>query len=474
MTSTEQAQDRKEAMKFTRLDLKLLIFWISALLFLSLGGYGALHSSCDFVTVYTGARCLLHGCNPYDTTQFEQEYFQAGGSAGEMPDWDLSIPVYPPSTFLVLSPLALLSFPVARLLWFLLIGCLFVTSAALMLYMCPRSHRWLATILVSLILGTSRALLVAGQPATFAISLLVIGSYFFLRGRFLPVGSILLMLSLAVKPQIGGLIVLYLLVWRIHWRYALVAMAGALALLLSAGLILSLHPRSAGWTSDLRANISTTVKAGAINDPRPTSVDATADINLQAITSVFFADAREFNAVAYAVFLALLAVLVTAVLRTNAGPEMYLLSLGALSALSLIPVYHRFYDARLLLITIPAVVIVFQKRLLLGAFIGALTVLAAIPVQAWTQLFLLHHALLQSIAQNKLLFILLLRQQKLELPILFCLYLVSIFCIHFPSAPGSAYRRLGEHDQVASVKHALSAARQRCYSMLASARCRQE
>src|SRR5208337_2541577 len=119
---------------------------------------------------------------------------------------------------------------------------------------------------------------------------LVIGSYFFLRGRFLPVGAILLMLSLAVKPQMGGLIVLYLLVRRIHWRYALAAMVGALALLLCAGLILSLHPRSADWTSDLRANISATEKPGGVNDPRPTSVEADTVINLQAITSVFIAD----------------------------------------------------------------------------------------------------------------------------------------------------------------------------------------
>src|SRR5208282_2086037 len=121
--------------------------------------YDAFHSSSDFVPVYTGARCLLHGCNPYDTSQLELQYFQAGGRRAEMPAWDHEIPIYPPSIFLILSPLALLSFPVARLLWFLLIGCLFVTSAGLIMSMCPRSHRWLATILVSFILASSGILL---------------------------------------------------------------------------------------------------------------------------------------------------------------------------------------------------------------------------------------------------------------------------------------------------------------------------
>jgi len=343
--------------------------------------------------------------------------------------------MYPPSIFLVLSPLTLFRFPVARALWLLLNGCLFVISAGLILSMCPRSHRWLATILLSLILISSKIQLEVGNPTTFAISLLVIGSYFFLRGRFLPLGALLLMLSLAVKPTIGGLIVFSLLVWRIHRRYALVAVAGALALLLSAGLILSLHPRSADWTSTLRTNISASMEAGAVNDFRPSDKESFYFINLQAVTSVFFADAREFNAAAYAVFLALLAVWIAAVLRTNAGPEMYLLSLGALAALSLTPVYHRFYDTRLLIITIPAVVIVYQKRRILGAFIGALTVLAVISVQSRVQVFFLHHAMWQSILQNKYLFILLLRQQNLALPILFCLYMVAIFSIRFPSAP---------------------------------------
>jgi hypothetical protein len=230
------------------------------------------------------------------------------------------------------------------------------------------------------------------------------------------------------------MIVLYLFARGIHRRYAAVVLTGALALLLSAGMILRMNPSSANWTSDLSANISASVDGG-YNDPRPANQQAVCDINLQAITGIFFADVREFNAAAWAVFLALLAVGIAIVLRTKAGPEMNLLSLGALAALSLTPVYHRFYDTRMLLISIPAVVIVYQKRRLLGAFIGALTVLAVISVQSRVQFILLQHAMWQSIVQNKFLFILLLREQNLELPILFCLYIAAICRIRFPGVP---------------------------------------
>jgi hypothetical protein len=422
-------------MRFTKPGLRLLVLCISAIVFLAVGGARVFRSSNDFIPVYTGARCLLHGCNPYDTSQLEQEFFQGGGRAVELPSWDIDVPVYPPSTFLVLSPLALLRFPVARLVWFVLNGCLFVASTGLILSMCTRSHRWLATILGSLFLLSSGILLVLGQPAIFAISLVVIGCYLFLRGRFLPLGAVLFMLSLAVKPQIGGLIVLYLLVQRIHWRFAAMALAGALALLLSAGLILRLHPRSADWTSTLRGNLTATLNPGGSADPRPTNPQAIGDTNLQALTSIVFADARIFNAVAYAVFAVLLASWIMAIVRTNASPELHFLALGALSLLSLTPVYHRFYDTRLLLLTIPAILIVFEKRRFLGFLIVVLTVLAVISVQYRLQIFLLQHARWQSVLQNKLLFILLLRQQNLELLILFCLYLFAILSIRFTSPP---------------------------------------
>jgi Glycosyltransferase family 87 len=422
-------------MKFEKQDLHWLVLSLAALVFFAVGGARVTRSSNDFVPVYTGARCLLHGCNPYDTSQLEQQFFQGGGHAAELPSWDIDVPVYPPSTFLALSPLALLQFPVARLLWFLLNACLFVTSAALIVSLCPRSHRWPATVLVSIVLASSGILLVLGQPAILAISLVILGSYFFLRGRLLPVGALLLMLSLAVKPQIGGLIVLYLLLQRIHWRYALLALAGALALLLSAGLILHQRPRSADWVSTLRTNLSATLSPGGSADPRPANQQAIGDINLQALTSIFFTDARRFNPIAYAIFVALLATGIAAVLRANAGPDIHLLALGALAVLSLTPVYHRFYDTRLLLLTIPAVVIIFQQRRLLGTWIALLTVLAVISVQYRVQDYLLQHAQFESILKNKFLFILLLRQQNLELLMLFCLHLVAIRSIRFSNAP---------------------------------------
>ena len=426
----EQPGTAKTCMTFKKPALPLLVFCIGALIFLAVGAQRAFQVSFDFVPVYTGARCLLHGCNPYDTQELQQQFFQAGGRVDQQPFWNIDVPVYPPSTFLVLSPFALLSYPAARLLWFVLNGGLLITAAACIVALCPLEQRWLATGLASFVLATSGILLVLGQPATLAISLLIIATYFFLQGRSLPLATGLLFISLAVKPQIGGLVVVYLVLARLRARYAAVALAGAFAVLVAASLLLSAHPASAHWLATLRANLASTLSPGGSADPRPANDEAVGDINLQTVTSIFFNETAAFNAAAYAIFAALLAALVLTLLRVRpsmrSSTRIHLPGIAAVTILTLTPVYHRFYDSRLLLLTIPATVIVFESRRWRGLLMAGLTVLAVVSIQYRVQAYLLTYGQWSSLLRHKLLFILLLRQQNLELLCLFGLCLVPL------------------------------------------------
>jgi hypothetical protein len=111
------------------------------------------------------------------------------------------------------------------------------------------------------------------------------------------------------------------------------------------------------------------------------------------------------------------------------------------------PVYHRFYDTRLLLLTVPAIITVAQKRRFLGAVIAVLTFLAVISVQYRVQVLLIQHAEWQSVLRHKFLFILLLRQQNLELLILFGLYMVAILgsrSSRVPAIQSSVYEPAGQ------------------------------
>jgi hypothetical protein len=396
--------------KLRKSNLHALAIGIAALIFFVLGGRRAHHIRNDFAPVYDGARCLLHGCNPYGT----------------------GVLVYPPSTLLVLSPFALFQYPVAWLIWLLLNGGLFVTAVVLVLSLCPKRHQWLETALGAVLLAGSSLLLILAQPSAFAISLVVIGVYFFLRGRHPFVGAVFLMISLAVKPLIGALIVLYLFFRGVHRRYAALAIAGALTLLLCSGLILVKHPQSADWVSDVHANVSRAVAPGATDDPRPTNEQAGAALNLQTITSIFFRDEKAFNYAAYAVFGALFVAWAVAVLRMNSTFENHLLSLGALSVLTLLPVYHRNYDSRLLLLSIPAALIVLERRRIIGACLCVLVALATVSIQYWAQLILKRDGLLQTVQRNKPLLILLLRETDIRLLVIFFLFMVALFNVRDP------------------------------------------
>jgi hypothetical protein len=342
--------------------------------------------------------------------------------------------VYPPSTFLVLSPFAMLRFHVARVVWFLLNSCLFVTATFLVLSVRSSAPRWVATSLASLVLLSCSILLVLGQPAIFAISLAVIGCCLLLAGRGQDWGTAALMLSLAVKPQLVALLILYFLTRKAQWRSAVLACTGALGLLVTACALLTTHPQSTMWPATLRANLSATLDTGGSADPRPANQMAVGDTNLQALSSIFLPDAHRFNAAAYAVFVMLFALWALAALRAEHSPW---LALAALAVLSLTPVYHRFYDTRLLLISVPAVMVVWQRRRVLAIAMCVLTMGAVFSVQYRVQMYLLQHAEWQSVLDRKLLFVLLLRQQNLEILALFGLYLFALYSLRVSPVPAA-------------------------------------
>ena len=338
----------------------------------------------------------------------------------------IDVPVYPPSTFLVLTPLTVFHYslgalPLVPFEW-LPVGH-FRCSGFIHMSAVSTLARYHSSIPDS---GYERNSAGGGSTGNSRHRSRDHRQLPFSAWAFPGSGAFLLMLSLAIKPQIGGLLALYFLTQKPYRRYAAVALAGALTLLVCSGLSLRLHPQSANWISTLRANLGATTGPGGSADPRQANQEAIGDTNLQTLTSIFFVEARTFNSIAYAIFLGLLTAWIIAVPWSNASLETHFLSLAALSILSLMPMYHRFYDTRLLLLTVPAVAVIFQKRRILGGFIAVLTVLAVISVQYRVQLLLIQNGSWQRLLHHPLLFILLLRQQNLELLLLFGLYLAAI------------------------------------------------
>ncbi len=428
---------------FIRSNLQLTILALAACWLLVAGCRQALRSSIDFIPVYTGARCLLKGCNPYDTAQLDTQYYQSGGLAKDPRRWVRTPPVYPPSTLLVFSPLALLRFPVASMFFSAISGLLLIACVVSVRSMVPQSSRWLVTILGSCYLfslSTVVHIVGAGQSAGVVISLLILGTLLYLHGRYIPLATILLALSLSLKPQLGIMIVLYLVFKRIYWRQAALAIAGSIILLVIGGCILQSRPVSAHWISDMSAQIIESQKPGLTNDPRPTNPGATGFANLQAVSSVFIADPITYNAVGYVIFLAAMALWVAAAIRRGSGQADHWLALAALSAISLLPIYHRDYDTRLLIIALPAVAIIFRQCRILGSVVIAVALLnifaASLLRHTLGVLHILfrHRITAQLMPQNKLLFVILLRQESLQMLVLAGCFLAAMFIVRLPAA----------------------------------------
>lgn len=84
-------------------------------------------------------------------------------------------------------------------------------------------------------------------------------------------------------------------------------------------------------------------------------------VNLQTITSFFWQDPKTYNLVSYLVCAPLLLWWIYLTLRARASREMTWLALAPISALSVLPIYHRQYDAKLILLALPAFVLLWSR-----------------------------------------------------------------------------------------------------------------
>jgi hypothetical protein len=404
-----------------RADLRIVVFTLSAIYFLAVGTYKASHFSGDFIAVYAGARCLVQGCNPYDPAQLQRQYTSAQPGF-----WFAHPPIYPPSTLLALSPLAQLPFRAASVIWALLGGSLLI-AAVLVLWVTRDDSSWVPTLLVSFILILEARQLGGGNPVTLACALAVIGTTLFLIERYVPLAAGLLALSLAVKPQVAGLIILYLLMRGVSRRWAAVSLGGGLAFLLGGILILEMHPGSQHWFPSLRANLAECVLPGHINDPTPANPQGGL-ANLQTLTSVFLTNPKAWNEAALGITLVLFVLWIVVLKKLEDGAPNHFLALPPLLVLSLLPVYHRSCDALILLLSVPMIAMIMRSHKVLGTWLALATVLPILsdftvgPIISATG----HFWNLREAVSHRGVFILLMRPWCPELLLLFGLYVIAI------------------------------------------------
>ena len=352
------------------------------------------YKPCDFAMYYTASGAWLAGENPYDAAAAPLRWTRAGGRADIMPETEdgAAVPWLPiitlPQTFPLLAPLAALPAKAAVAVWYALAAMLLLAqTAALADLIGSRLSQPLGMLLlaVTFVLAPVHESFGYAQPSGPAISLAILGVWAATRRRDLLAG-VLLALGAALKPQVGGIFVLYYLL-RGRWRVVGVSAVIGIALMLIS--VVPMMLRGIPWLDGWRFHMSDVERVGGYNSPLPENPMRRHMINLQMIFGGLLHSYAMVNLAAIATGVVLVVLLALAVRRAHAradragqsGPD-ELLILSAVCVLGLLPVYHRFYDASLLVLPAAWALSNLKRRPVEAALVAALVLSFVLPVPA--------------------------------------------------------------------------------------------
>jgi hypothetical protein len=314
----------------------------------------------DFKGVYYDARCLLQHRDPYLYGEPARVYLAEQRDHPVISDvlrQVLSLNIYPPTTSIFIAPFAMLPWGSAHRLWMIITSGSLTLAAFLMWNRGANYAPIISGALICFILANCEAVLATGNTAGIMVSLCVVAVWCFLRERFVWVGILCLAVSLAIKPHDAGLVWLYFLfAGGVHRKRALQTLL--VTTVLGVLAILWVTPIATHWMQEMYSNNLVDLLPGGASNPGPNSANSGSGpsmiINLQSAIYVFSDDPRIYNSVSYLVCGALLLVWSVCTLRARFSPERAWLALAAVVPLTILVTYHRPYDAKLLLLTIPA------------------------------------------------------------------------------------------------------------------------
>jgi len=243
-----------------------------------------------------------------------------------------------------------------------------VFASFLIWNLCADSAPVVSGALIGFLLANSELLVIVGNAAGITISLCLVAVWCFLRERFVAAGILCLAVSLANKPHDAGLVWLYfLLAGGTYRKRALQTLVITAALSLVG--ILWVSQVAPHWMQEWHSNVATASAHGNLNDPGPDSLGGhglVMVISLQSVFGVFWDNPRIYNTASYLVCAPLLLVWAFVAVRSRPTLARACLALAAVAALSMLPVYHRQYDTKLLLLTVPACVMLWAEGGLVG------------------------------------------------------------------------------------------------------------
>jgi Glycosyltransferase family 87 len=311
----------------------------------------------DFISPYIQTRVWIAGQDPYSPQNLvrmwppEAERFDF--LTRDLADGSLvlkrGIPTaYPLSAFVLIAPVAALPWHIAHPLWLVITVLAFgvtvvsLLSAAKLL---PRSDLRLAFLAIALALAPFHTALAAGSIVTVAVGAGAAAVWASSRGHDILAG-VLLAIAVGLKPQIGLPLCFYYVVRR-RWRIP--AAAGGLVVLLFVLGFIRCVVSGTPWVENYLYDNRILFAPGSLGDFTEGNPIRFGLINFQvaAYAALHNRGGASFVAIAAAVAGGIVWLFLVCKRKEHVSE---LLALSAVTVLSLIPIYHRFYDASLLIL----------------------------------------------------------------------------------------------------------------------------
>jgi Glycosyltransferase family 87 len=309
----------------------------------------------DFLSPYIQAKEWLRGMDPYSPSNFGL-LCPAGARcdfvAADIADGTLvaghGVPSpYPLTSFVLLVPITILPWPIAQAFWIVinLAAFLILLGALLSIggisWREPRGQLFLVMSLALAPFHTG----FATENAAVLVAGLSVAALWMANQQWEKTAGILLGIAICLKPPLGLCFLLHFLVcrrWKIvGWCSGWVAVTAFVAISRLAVAGVTWLPTYFQLQRDMFAS-------GAINSFMPSNPVWFHLINLQVIFYAIWPSVFLANGLALVLGFLLLAVWLWTAIKSAVRCD--LLTLSCLVTLSLLPFYHRFYDAELLII----------------------------------------------------------------------------------------------------------------------------
>jgi hypothetical protein len=187
-----------------------------------------------------------------------------------------------------------------------------------------------------------------GQVSIIVICFMILSFLYYLKG-YITIPAFLLAISVGIKPQLALFLVIFYILKK---KYKIVIFFGAIyaSIVIFSEiypLIIDGNQLGSSWTMWLRRVFA---GYGITGGERfiYTDIDKFSTVNIQVLISQFFDNSFLVKIISFTIYFVMILIFIYEYFRNKENDDFVIFSV--LSILMLLPVYHRFYDASLLIV----------------------------------------------------------------------------------------------------------------------------